>query len=186
MDLFGAGAALQLSCLPISHFQRTQSKERWGQGWDERCRSSREREEWGDQEGKEKGRRREKEKTGDRFWRSCVLPYCDRSVGSIAKKWRGVPGVTGNLGKANSHFDPTQTSTWWSGTAPPRWGGSWLVKANDSRYRLYNKGIFGNNFSNIGQFQSSEPLYINKRLSKCSKIRFCRRHIWYLSSRCWM
>ena len=29
----------------------------------------------------------------------------------------GVPGVTGTLGKANSHFDPIQTS---SGTAPPR------------------------------------------------------------------
>ena len=29
---------------------------------------------------------------------------------------RGVPGVTGTLGKANSHFDPTQTE--W-GTAPP-------------------------------------------------------------------
>ena len=30
---------------------------------------------------------------------------------------RGVPGVTGTLGKANSHFDPTQTE---SGTTPPR------------------------------------------------------------------
>ena len=30
---------------------------------------------------------------------------------------RGVPGVTGTLGKANSHFDPIQTG---SGTAPPR------------------------------------------------------------------
>ena len=29
----------------------------------------------------------------------------------------GVPGVTGTLGKANSHFDPTQTGP---GTAPPR------------------------------------------------------------------
>ena len=30
---------------------------------------------------------------------------------------RGVPRVTGTLGKANSHFDPTQTKL---GTAPPR------------------------------------------------------------------
>ena len=30
---------------------------------------------------------------------------------------RKVPGVTGTLGKANSHFDPTQTG---SGIAPPR------------------------------------------------------------------
>ena len=29
----------------------------------------------------------------------------------------GVPGVTGTLGKANGHFDPTQTG---SGTASPR------------------------------------------------------------------
>ena len=56
-------------------------------------------------------------KTGDRFCRSCVLPSCSHSGGSIAKKCRGVPGVTGTLGKANSHFDPTQMG---SGTAPPR------------------------------------------------------------------
>ena len=31
--------------------------------------------------------------------------------------WGQVPGVTGTLGKANSHFDPTQTGP---GTAPPR------------------------------------------------------------------
>ena len=30
---------------------------------------------------------------------------------------RGVPGVTGTIGKANSHFNPTQTGL---GTAPPR------------------------------------------------------------------
>ena len=33
---------------------------------------------------------------------------------------RGVPGVTGTLGKANSHFNPTETGL---GTAPPRLGG---------------------------------------------------------------
>ena len=64
MDPFGAGAALQ-TCPARSHFQRTQSKERWGQGLDERYRSSREEE--GDEDGQEKGRRKEKEKTGDRF-----------------------------------------------------------------------------------------------------------------------
>ena len=30
---------------------------------------------------------------------------------------RGVPGVTGTFGKANSHFNPTQMGL---GTAPPR------------------------------------------------------------------
>ena len=29
---------------------------------------------------------------------------------------RGVPGITGTLGKANSHFEPTQMGL---GTAPP-------------------------------------------------------------------
>ena len=61
------------------------------------------------------GKRREK--TGNRFSRSCVLHFCGHSGGSTAKnEWR-VPGVTGTLGKANSHFDPTQTGL---GTAPPR------------------------------------------------------------------
>ena len=34
---------------------------------------------------------------------------------------RGVPGVIGTLGKANSHLDPTQTEL---GIVPPRCGGS--------------------------------------------------------------
>ena len=37
--------SIALTCPARSHFQRTQSKERWGQGWDERYRSSREGEE---------------------------------------------------------------------------------------------------------------------------------------------
>ena len=36
-----------------SHLQRRQSRERWGQGWDERYRSSREEEEEGDEDGQE-------------------------------------------------------------------------------------------------------------------------------------
>ena len=59
-----------LHCTDLSarlHCQRTLSKERWGQGLDERYRSSREEEEQGDEDGQEKGRRRKKEKTGDRF-----------------------------------------------------------------------------------------------------------------------
>ena len=64
-----------------------------------------------------KGQERGKVKTGHRFCRCCVLPSCVSSGGSIAKKCRGVPGVTGTYGKANSHFDPTQMG---SGTAPPR------------------------------------------------------------------
>ena len=37
--------------------------------------------------------------------------------GQRNKKMKGVPGVTGMLGKSNSHFDPTQTGL---GIAPPR------------------------------------------------------------------
>ena len=37
--------SIALTCPARSHFQRTQSKERWGQDWDERYRSSREGEE---------------------------------------------------------------------------------------------------------------------------------------------
>ena len=38
------------------------------------------------------------------------------SRGQHSEKMKGSDGVTGILGKANSHFDPTQTGT---GTAPP-------------------------------------------------------------------
>ena len=58
---------IALTCPARSHFQHTQSKEIWGQGWNERYRSSRAEEERGDEDGQEKGRRKEKEKTGDRF-----------------------------------------------------------------------------------------------------------------------
>ena len=43
--------SIALTCPARLHFQRTQSKERWGQVWDERYRSSRE---GGDEEGQEK------------------------------------------------------------------------------------------------------------------------------------
>ena len=59
--------SVALTCPARSHFQCTQSKERWGQGWDERYRSSREEEEEGNEDEQKKGRRKEKEKTGDRF-----------------------------------------------------------------------------------------------------------------------
>ena len=57
--------SIALTCPARSHFQCTQSKERKGQGWDERYRSS--KEEQGDEDGQEKSRRRVKKKTGDRF-----------------------------------------------------------------------------------------------------------------------
>ena len=49
-----------------------------------------------------------------------MLPSCGRSGGCTAKKMvcvRGVPGVTGTLGKTNSHFNPIRTGL---GIALPR------------------------------------------------------------------
>ena len=66
------------------------------------------------------GERSRREKTVDRFQRGCVLPICSRSRGQHGEKKvcvRGVVEVTGALGKANSHSDPTRMG---SGTAPPR------------------------------------------------------------------
>ena len=36
--------------------------------------------------GKKRAGEERKKKTGDRFWRSCVLPFCGCSGGSIVKK----------------------------------------------------------------------------------------------------
>ena len=91
--------SIALTCPARSHFQRTLSKDRWVQGWDERYRSSGEQEECWEEDGHEK--RRRKEKTGDQLQRSCVLPFYGRSGGSKAKiGLRRVPGVSGTLGKA--------------------------------------------------------------------------------------
>ena len=69
-----------------------------------------------DDDGMNKARRREKTATNFREAVCCpsavVQGAARRKNGS-----RGVPGVSGILGKANSHFEPTQTG---SRTAPPR------------------------------------------------------------------
>ena len=106
-----------LTCPGRSHFQHTLSKKRWGQGWDERhCSSGKEEEE----EKKTSKRRTEEEKKRKQatdFEGAACCPSAVVQGGSIAKKQRGAPGVTGTFGKANNHFDPTQTG---SGTTPPR------------------------------------------------------------------
>ena len=71
---------------------------------DERCRSSGEGEECEDIQ--EKGRRRPADFKEAACYPSAVVQ------GAARRKMvcvRGVPGVTGTLGKANSHFNPTQT-----------------------------------------------------------------------------
>ena len=64
--------------------------------------------------------RERKEKIEDRpILKRLRATFCGRS-GAARQKMicvRGVPGVTGTLGKANSHFDQTQTGL---GTAPQR------------------------------------------------------------------
>ena len=55
--------SIALTCPARSHFQRTQSKERWGQNWDERT-THQEKEK---NEETKIGGRRERERTGNRF-----------------------------------------------------------------------------------------------------------------------
>ena len=79
---------IALTCRARSHFQRTQSKEIWGQGWNERYRSSRAEGEYEKTKtGKRKAGEKRKRKQATDFEEvlPCVLPYCGRSEGSIAK-----------------------------------------------------------------------------------------------------
>ena len=75
---------------------------------------------------KNEGTRMSKRKAGEERRQATdfneAVCYPSAVVQGVARQkneW-GVPGVTGVLGKANSHFDPTQTG---SGTAPPCLGG---------------------------------------------------------------
>ena len=113
--------SIVLTCPVRPHFQRTQSRERWGQGWDERYRSSREGEEWGDEDDK----RKEEERKQATNFKEAVFRSSAVVQEQHCEKMKGSPRVTGTLKKANSHFDPTQTG---SGTAPPRCGGCWLLQ----------------------------------------------------------
>ena len=74
-----------------SHFQRTQSKERWGQGWNERYRSLREREEWGYEEGQERGKSENRRpilrKLCAALLRSFMGQHSDKMKGSAWGNW---------------------------------------------------------------------------------------------------
>ena len=91
--------SIALTCPTRSHFQRTQSKERWDQGWHERYCSSREGEERGDEE-----------RQATDFKEAVCCPFCGRSGGSIAKNEGECPGYLGPLGR------PTAILT------QPKWG----------------------------------------------------------------
>ena len=71
---------------------------------------------------KEKNKKTDKRKAGEdrsilKRLRAILLRLFKGLHGEKMVCVRGVPGVTGTLGKANSHFDPTQAGL---GTAPPR------------------------------------------------------------------
>ena len=65
--------SIALTCPARSHFQRTQNKGRWGQGWDERYRSSR----GGDEEGQEKRERKNR------------LPILKKLCAALLRSFRG-------------------------------------------------------------------------------------------------
>ena len=78
--------SIVMTCPARPHFQRTLSKERWGQGWDERYRLSREEEKQREKERQEKGRRKEKEKTRQPILKKLCAALLRSFSGSIAKK----------------------------------------------------------------------------------------------------
>ena len=78
-------------CPAKSHFQCTQSQERW------RIRIN--VAVYQEKKNKEGNRR---EKTGNQFLKNCVLPFWARSGGSIAKNELGVPRVTGPSGSSTA------------------------------------------------------------------------------------
>ena len=68
-----------------SHFQRTLSKERWVQGWDERYAHQEKKK---NEETKRALKRPERgEERRPILEKNCVLPFCSRSGSSTAKKW---------------------------------------------------------------------------------------------------
>ena len=67
--------------------------------------------------GKKASREKKRQTTDFRETECCPSVVVQRAAGRNNDwMWR-VPGVTGTLGKASSHFHPPQTG---SGTAPPR------------------------------------------------------------------
>ena len=82
MDPFGVGAALHWLALP-GHISITHRARKDGAGVRINVTAHQEKKK---NEEMKKGRREEKVKTGDQFCRCCVLLFCGRSGGSIAKK----------------------------------------------------------------------------------------------------
>ena len=68
-------------------------------------------------EDKSKAGEKKKREQATDFKEAVCCPSAIVQGATERKNEWGVPRVTGTLGKANSHFDPTQTGL---GTAPPR------------------------------------------------------------------
>ena len=104
--------SIALTCPARSHFQRTQSRKRQAQGWDERYRSSRKKKNK-DKDGQEK---RERENKRPILGKLCAALM--RSFrGQQSEEMKGSARGNGDPRKSNSHFNPTQTG---SGNAPLR------------------------------------------------------------------
>ena len=111
----------ELTCPPRSHFQRTLSKERWARvGMNVTAHQEKNEE---IETGLKKAGKNEKTETGMKKTREgrrqvtdfreakCCPSAVVRGAAQQKNSLRGVPEVTGTLGKTNSHFDPTQTGS---------------------------------------------------------------------------
>ena len=67
--------------------------------------------------GKRGAGEKKKRKQATNFKNAVCCPSAVVQGAALRKNEGEFPGVTGILGRANSHFDPTQTGP---GTAPPR------------------------------------------------------------------
>ena len=99
-----------------SHFQRTQSKERWGQGWDERYRSSRQGGECGDKEGQEKRKRENRRPILKKLYavllRSFKGQHSKEMKGSAQGNWDPREGQQPFFPNPNGAGDRTTTLRW--------------------------------------------------------------------------
>ena len=100
--------SIALTCSARSHFQCTQSKEKWSWDWDERYRSSRE---GGDEEGQEKRKRENKRPILKKLYavllRSFRGQHSEKVKGSARGNWDSREGQ--QPFRPNPNWDRTTT-----------------------------------------------------------------------------
>ena len=105
--------SIALTCPARSHFQCTQSRERWGQGWHERYRSSREGGELGEEEGQEKRKRENRrpilKMLCDALLRSFSGQHSEKIKGSARGNWDPREGQQPFRPNPNGAGDQTTT-----------------------------------------------------------------------------